>query len=107
MVSDKGASGKVGMGAGPLEMDVDAVTMSAAEEKSYHLSKLDVVQELVHRGSIIVVSLLQKDTVWIRHIVIIIPSINIQVFPEGEESLWEKIQETTSGIGLIEILDFL
>ena len=42
--------------------------------------------------------------VWFSHILLIIPNINIEVFPEAEESHWDGIQDITSGVGLIKIL---
>ena len=41
------------------------------------------------------------------HIVLIILSRNLEVFPEVEESLWDEIQEITSGINFFEIFYFL
>ena len=45
--------------------------------------------------------------VWVRHILLIIPSINIEVLPEAEESLWDKIREITRMIGFVKILSVL
>ena len=47
---------------------------------------------------------MQKFSVWVMHIVLIILSRNLEVFPEVEESLWDEIQEITSGINFFEIL---
>ena len=66
-----------------------------------------VFQELVCHVRYLVVIPVQKYPVWVRHRVLIIPIRNIEVFPEGEESLWDKIQEITSGIGIVKIFDVL
>ena len=63
-----------------------------------------MVQESVCRGSDIVFRPVQKFSVWVMHIVLIILSRNLEVFPEVEESLWDEIQEITSGINFFEIL---
>ena len=68
---------------------------------------LAVVQKIIFHGSGIVFIPVQKETIWVSHRVLIIPIRNIEVFPEGEESLWDKIQEITSGIGIVKIFDVL
>ena len=47
-------------------------------------------QEIICNVSDIGVGPVQKEPVWVRHRVLIIPSGNLEVFTEGEESLWEK-----------------
>ena len=63
-----------------------------------------MVQELVHHGIDIVFSTVKKDYVLVRNRVLIIPIINIDIFLEGEESLWDEIQEISSSIGVVIIL---
>ena len=58
-------------------------------------------QELVKHGSDIVVSPMQKEPVRVRHRVLLIPSVKIYILKEGEDSLWDKIQNTTRRIGVI------
>ena len=64
-------------------------------------------QESVCHGSDLVVSSVNNEPVWVRYRVLIIPSNNIEVFPEGEESLSDEIQYITSRIRLIKIIDAL
>ena len=54
-------------------------------------------QEHVSHGSDLIVRLAQKDPVWVSHGVLIIPSRNIEVFPEADESLWEKYRISPAG----------
>ena len=65
---------------------------------------LAVVQEIVCHVSDLGVSPARKETVWVRHRVLIIPINNLEIFPEGEDSLWEKIEEIIRWIGIFEIL---
>ena len=44
---------------------------------------LAVVQKIIFHGSDIVFIPVQKETVWVRHRVLIIPSRNLEVLPEG------------------------
>ena len=47
----------------------------------------------------VLIILVYNVPVWVRHGVLIIPSINLAVFPQAEEILCDRIQDINSGLG--------
>ena len=67
----------------------------------------DVCQEPFYHIIDLVIRPVQKDPVLVGHRVLLIPSSNLEIFPKREDSLWDEIQDITSRIGIVKILDLL
>ena len=50
-----------------------------------------MVHYIVCHENDILVKPIQKVHVWVRHVVSIIPSINLKFLAEAEETLWDEI----------------
>ena len=61
------------------------------------------LEHISHVSDIVFIPV-QKVPLWIRHGVLITPSIHTEVLTEVEKSLWNVIHKTTSGICFVEIL---
>ena len=60
-------------------------------------------ERVCHRIGILVRPM-EMMHVWDRHILLIIPSINLDVLWQAEESRWNIIQDITNGKGFVKIM---